>query len=100
MNYVSRITADHWSAKNKLEAAAKLVAICNDRRFITADKRESFISDFKQAIDYLNKSHPKCKELHLSVWYPGMEGRDQKVTFITISGVFQMELFEVTEYQV
>jgi hypothetical protein len=98
MNYVSRITADHWSAKNKLEAAAKLVAQHMDHMLIPDREKDKWFLDFKNAIDKVNADHPKCKELQLSVWGYDFETKGQKPTYITISGVFQMELFEVREY--
>jgi len=91
--YFSRITSDHWAAKNKLEAAAKDLAREMDRHIIPADRANDFKNIFKQKVENLNTRFSRCKPLELEIWKP-REDRSNDIC-IQISGVFCMELISI-----
>ena len=94
--YVSRITADHWMAKNNLEKAAKMLAKEMDRRLIPGKQLAAYKKEIKDKIGQLNQEFKRCKPLDFSIW-------DNKIIHDTIeiycSGVFQMEIFEVKQQE-
>jgi len=103
MKYFSRITADHWTAKNKLEAAAHLLAYEMDRKLIPDSDVKEFLELFQHEMNKLCQSFPRCKPLHFS-WHVGYsftehDGRNKKWNelWIYYDGVFNMSLFEVKE---
>ena len=91
--YFSRITADHWTAKNKLEAAAHELAYEMDRRLIPADKLSSYIKEFENRIHELESIHHRCKPLDF-YFHRGYTRRWSE-WWIYCNGVFQMSLIEV-----
>lgn len=95
--YFSCITADHWTAKNKLEAAAKKVARRMERQIIPGDQVEGYKSAFKKQIEDLNNTFSRCKPLELNIWKEPMERTGD--IFIDISSVFQISLFRVKEVE-
>jgi hypothetical protein len=92
-NYFSRITADHWCAKNKLEKAAHKAAKEMDRRLVPDWQVKAYKEEFKEKILKINNEHPRCKpvELLISAGYTDRGDID-----FYISGVFQMSLFLAT----
>jgi len=92
-NYFSRITADHWCAKNKLEEAAHKVAKEMDRRLVPDWQVKAFKEEFKEKILKINNEHPRCKPVELLIDADRMDRGD--INFY-VSGVFQMSLFLAT----
>jgi len=93
--FFSRITANHWTAKNKLEAAAHELAYEMDRKLIPGDKIQDYFKDFKKKIDELCAIHHRCKPLKFS-WHRGYTKRWSE-WWIYCDGVFQISLVEVKE---
>lgn len=92
--YFSRITADHWTAKNKLEKAAHELAKEMDRRLITEDKVLDFKVEFHDKIEKLNNEFNRCKPLRFSISTKEFAHGDY---WIYCDGVFQMSLFLVKD---
>jgi len=65
--YFSKITADHWVAKNRLEAAAHKVAREMERRIIPEDKIAEFKNEFRDKIKSINIANPRCKPLEFNI---------------------------------
>jgi len=95
MKYFSRITADHWTAKNKLEAAAHQLAYEMDRKLIPDHNVKEFLKLFQDEMNKLCMSFPRCKPLHFS-WNKGYNKKWNE-WWIYCDGVFHMSLFEVKE---
>lgn len=95
MNYFSRITADHWAAKNRLEEAAKQLAYEMDRRLILDSELQSFLKEFDRRISELCARFPRCKPLQFS-HHKGYVDKWNE-WWIYCDGVFQMSLIEVKE---
>jgi hypothetical protein len=95
--YFSRITADHWTAKNKLEEAAKKLAWEMDRHLIPGDKVKEFLGDFEKKMNELYAVHKRCKPLQFS-WHRGYT-KGWAEWWIYCDGVFQMSLIEVKAYE-
>lgn len=97
-NYVTRITAGPYVAKNNAYEEAWNVALEMDRLAINESELENFKKLFKDAIDKVNARNKRCKDLVLDIWAPGMQlssGYDK--FFISLSGMFQMEVVELQE---
>jgi len=88
--YFSKITADHWSAKNKLQAEAKEIARDMERRIIIESEKLDFTVEFFDRIDKLNQKYHRCKPLYLSSW----DREDENGTIqYSISEVFSLSLY-------
>lgn len=92
--YFSRVTADHWVAKNKLEAAAKSLAYELDRQLIPADKIPAFKAEIRQRLGKINEEHSRCKPLVLDMWTPRDEAKYPDIA-VHVPYVFEMSLFVV-----
>jgi hypothetical protein len=88
--YFSRITADHWCAKNNLQKAAHKVAKEMDRRIVSSDQVADFKTEFNNKIDKLNAEFHGCKPVKLYVENDHLDRGD--INFYA-DGVFQMSLF-------
>jgi hypothetical protein len=88
--YFSRITADHWTSKNRLEDAAHKLAQKMDRKILTDSEVPSFKKEFQQAIDELNQEYKRCKPLRFSISNCLSKSGD---IIIYCDGVFHMSLF-------
>lgn len=90
--YLSRITADHWTAKNNLEKAAHELAKDMDRRLLTENQIKGFKKEFQDKVDELNILYYRCKPLRFSI-----ESREHSKDDYSIycDGVFNMSLFLV-----
>jgi len=110
MNYFSRITADHWIAKNNLEKAGREIAGTMDRRLIPDSHVEAFKNEFRTKIDFINHKFHRCNPLELIIRESHMDmGIIQDLIlerfprikmediFIYIDHVFQMSLFQIKE---
>ena len=93
ITFFSRITADHWTAKNKLEAAAHELAYEMDRKLIPGAFLKEFIKEFERKIHKLDSDYPQCKPLRFS-HHKGYTQRWSEY-WIYCEGVFQMSLIEV-----
>lgn len=92
--YFSRITADHWAAKNKLHKAANELAVEMDRRIIPEEKVLDYKVEFLDKFERLNQEFHKCKPLRISFENPEYAHGDY---WISCDGVFQMSLFLVKD---
>ena len=92
--YFSRITSDHWIAKNNLQKAAHKLAKEMDRRVLTESQVPAFKKEFKEKIDALNFEFKRCKPLSLSISSSYERNGDISVY---CDGVFYMSLFLVKE---
>lgn len=92
--YFSRITADHWVAKNKLEAAAKSLAYEMDRQLIPADKVPAFKAMIRQRLIKLNEEYSRCKPLVIDIWTPEDDMKYPDIA-VLVPYVFHMSLFVV-----
>ena len=90
--YFSKVTQDHWVAKNRLEAEAKTIALYAERRLIPEEKLEAFKTEFQKRISRANLQSHRCKPLELDIRTFGIDNGD--IT-IYIPGVFQMSLYKV-----
>lgn len=94
-NYFSRITADHWQAKNKLEAAAKDLANKMDRYLLREDEIEGFTSEMLNQVKLLNESFSRCKSISITFQEAHKYNENEHDIWIYCPGVFHMSLFEV-----
>lgn len=92
--YFSKITADHWTAKNNAEKEAKKLAKEMDGILINADRLLTFKADFIDGIERINKNNARCKPLHLSIWEMNRDKFNGNIQ-ISISGCFSMLLYKV-----
>lgn len=90
--YLSRITADHWTAKNNLQKAAHKLAHTMDKIFIPAEEVENFKKYFHSRIEELNKEFSRCKPLSFSI-QRSQQDRDEY--WIYCDGVFNMHLIKI-----
>jgi hypothetical protein len=90
--YFSKITADHWQAKNKLEEAAKTVASEFERKIIPESDIKNFLLDLHNRIAFINNKFSRCKPLRFSI-EERTEGNGDY--WIYCDGVFNMNLFLV-----
>jgi hypothetical protein len=88
--YFSRITADHWTAKNKLEEAAHNLAHEMDRRLIQENELPDYKQEFKDKIDDLNKTFSRCKPLQFSIEKGHFNSNEYAVY---CDGVFNMGIY-------
>lgn len=92
--YFSKITANHWIAKNRLEEAAHKVARDMERRIISGDKVTEFKKEFRDKIDTINSANPRCKPLELDI-HSAYDDRGD--IDIYIPSVFNFSLFLVKD---
>jgi hypothetical protein len=92
--YFSRIVADHWSAKNESQKAAHKLAKEMERRIVSQDKVLDFKAEFIDKVTWINKAHPRCKPLHLSIQSDRMDKGD--IVF-WMDGVFHLDLILAKE---
>jgi len=95
IKFFSRITADHWTAKNKLQEAAHELAYEMDRKLIPGNEVLKYIGEFERRIHDLESDYPNCKPLDFS-WHKGYTERWAEI-WIYCNGVFRMSLIEVKE---
>ena len=88
--YFSRITRDHWTAKNNLEKAAKKLAREMDRILISENRVPAFKKEFQEKVNALNKEFSRCKPLRFSINSSFERNGD---IVIYCDGVFYMSLF-------
>ena len=93
--YVSRITADHWMAKNNLEKAAKKLAKEMERKLIMENELPAFRKEFQLKIKQLNQEFNRCKPLDFYIETSYIYKRDIN---IICQGVFMMEVILIDHY--
>jgi hypothetical protein len=91
--YFSRIVADHWCAKNKLEEAAHKLAHEMDRQILTEDQVPAYKAEFLAKIDQLNALFSRCKPLRFSFELSKHHPEDMGDYSIWCDRVFNMCLF-------
>jgi hypothetical protein len=94
--FFSKVTADYWASKNKLQEEAKQVAREMERQIIPEDGLPAFTNTIRLRIDMLNKKHNRCKPLVFYTWTPIKETLDQ---VFMIDNVFHLELYLVKNEQ-
>jgi hypothetical protein len=98
MNYFSKVTSDHWTAKNKAEAAAKELARSMERMHFPDSQLSNFLRVMEEGIKGINQTYPRCKPLKLEIWKPWEHisdpGNNRDID-IYVSDVFQLSLYEV-----
>jgi len=92
--YFSKVTADHWSAKNKLQQEAKEIARDMECRIIPADKLLDFKAEFIDRIARSNEKYNRCNPLHLSIWDREHDGNHIQ---FHISEVFSLSLYRAKD---
>jgi len=90
--YCSRITANHWVAKNNLAKEAKQLALRMEKLLLHEDTLRLYKDTFIQAVKDLNAKYPRCKPLELHIWQPDSR---RKYWAYSISSVFDIEVFEL-----
>ena len=90
--YCTRITANHWVAKNRLAEEAKQLALRMEKLLLHEDTLQLFKDTFTQAVYELNIKYPRCKPLELHVWQPDSRS---KFWVYSIYSVFDIEVFEL-----
>lgn len=90
--YFSRITSDHWTAKNKLEEAAHSLAHIYDRWLMNENEVQQFCNDLRDDMDMIHRQHSRCKPLKFSIERAADMSGDY---WIYCDGVFNMSLFLV-----
>lgn len=91
--YFTRITADHWVAKNKLAEEAKQLALRMERLLLHEDTLQLYKDTFIQAVKDLNAKYPRCKPLDISIWE--VPNRRLKYWSYSIPGIFSIEVVEL-----
>lgn len=91
--YCSKVTLDHWVAKNRLEAEAKKIALEAERRIIPGEKLSAFISEFNKRIDRANLTYHRCKALDVEENLHDYDGSGD--VSLVISGVTHLTLYKL-----
>lgn len=92
--FFSRITSDHWVAKNNLEKAAHKLAKEMDRRILQHSEVDAFKKEFNDKVKALNEEYKRCKPLRFSIEKSYADNGD---IAIWCYGVFNMSLFLAKE---
>jgi hypothetical protein len=92
--YFSRITADHWSARNNLDKAAHNLAREMDRRLLSENEIMDFRVELLDKMEKLNQEFHRCKPLRVSMHESHSCNGDYS---IYCDGVFHMGLFLVKD---
>lgn len=93
--YFTRITADHWVAKNKLAEEAKQLALKMERLIIHEDTLQSYRDAFIQSVKELNDKYPRCKPLKPIIWkIPYNRSHIERWSY-SIPSVFNIEVVEL-----
>jgi hypothetical protein len=91
--YFTRITADHWVAKNKLAEEAKQLALRMERLLLHEDTLQLYKDTFSQAVKDLNDKYHRCKPLVLHIWKIP-DTRTNRWSY-SIYSVFDIEVIEL-----
>ena len=90
--FFTKITADHWVAKNSLEEAVKKFARTMDRRLLKNYEVAPFKIKFREKIKELNEAHPRCKPVELEIRTSYF---NKEESWICVPQVFQMSVYKV-----
>lgn len=93
--FFSKVTADHWCPKNKLQAEAQASARQMERRIILENHVALFVSDLNMRIATLNAKYNRCNSLKIEEARAYTE-KDQDRCLV-IPGVFHLTLYLVKE---
>ena len=90
--FFSKVTADHWCPKNKLQEEAQAAARDMDCILVPESKMKDFGDEVFRRIDELNKKYHRCNPLKLYKWKP-----DRHEDCFMIDGVFTLSMYQVKE---
>lgn len=90
--YCSKVTQDHWVAKNRLEAEVKKIFLDAERKIIHGDKLEAFKNELKKRIGRANITFHRCKALEITE-YPDWEGTGDIV--LQVASVTHLVLYKL-----
>ena len=90
--YFSKVTADYWCPKNKLQEEAQVTARDMDRILVPESEMEAFSIEIFTRIDQLNKKHHRCNPLKLYKWKP--DSNREEDCFM-IDYVFHLSMYKV-----
>jgi hypothetical protein len=92
--FFTKITADHWTAKNKLQEEVKKLAREMDRRLLRNFEVATFIIRFRKKIKESNDKYPRCKPVEIEI-EPFHSNKEE--TSIYVSEVFWMAIYKAKE---
>ncbi len=90
--YYSKITANHWCAKNKLHEEANEVGLDMERRIISESELAAFRDELTMRIDLLNQKYHRCNPLKIEETPQHTTDVDET---LFISNVFHLTLHRV-----
>ena len=93
--YFSKVTADHWCPKNKLQEEAQKVARNFERKIIHETMVDLFVAELNLNISGLNREYKRCNSLKIEESRAYTE-KDQDRCLV-IPGVFHLTLYLVKE---
>lgn len=63
--YFTKVTADYWTAKNKLQQEVKEFARACERMILKPDAVKDWMAYLKSGVSKLNQQHKRCKPLRV-----------------------------------
>lgn len=97
-NYFTRITQDHWTAKNSAHSEALKLAYLMERKVFPENELQDYLDTFKKLVGYINDKEKRCKDLELGIWKSPCASENERVEYyISIPGVFHIEVIEIAE---
>jgi hypothetical protein len=93
--YFSKVTADHWCPKNKLQEKAQEVARHFERKIIPENQVSLFVSDLHLNIADLNAKYRRCNSLKIEESKAYTEADRDRC--LVIPGVFHLTLYLVKD---
>jgi len=93
--YFSKVTADYWCPKNKLQEKAQEVARRFERKIILENHVDLFVSDLHLNISKLNGEYKRCNSLKIEESRAYTE--KDKDRCLVIPGVFHLTLYLIKD---
>jgi len=91
MKYFARITQDHWTHKNNLDAAVHRLFKENDATLINStNDRNDFVLYMHNHLQKLNDRNARCKPKRMHTFGPS-----DAPTCLYVAGVVHMEIIQV-----
>lgn len=91
MRYFTKVTADHWTAKNNLEKEWKEICRGSECQILeNEEQKEQYIHGLKTACIALNAKHARCKSLAFSDWTPA----NTNITLVGVSYVSTISIYQ------
>ncbi len=94
--YFSKLTADYWCPKNKLQEEAKMIAHKADRKLVPETKLDEFIGNLYAAIEKLNQKYHRSVPLQLQRIDSPVPINDTD-KFFFIDRVFHIAIYQIKE---